>query len=408
MDILLLKSSTTKLFSIWLLFLLFVTPCVPESDDVQPSVEATSPVPDIIEGGMISLHCVFNNFDKTKHIVTITRIVDGNTEHFSFGDGLTSSAEEDDRVFLAVRQQFGGKYVYFLTLIDVTQQDSGEYTCHINTNSPISEISQSSVTINVLYFPRSQPSCDPSNSPSAFFGDDLTFTCIAEQSNPPVDVKWIRTDSEEIMNSVQELTDAGQVYSELRLRVNAQDNGAVFVCEISSPYFPEVKLSCPVGPLSLSHNPSKPTLNINDKVTDKNTKPAATVTDSKTIDVQDTTRLSSSCQKTCSALSPPTIYWIIGTFVACFLALLFLIIGIALCIKLHSMTSPDFSDTLYSLQPSEDVYAQLEGRRLYDGNRLYMTLERPKKLSTSTNDPLNLGDVRHEGQYLVPVLGPQH
>ena len=389
-----------QVFSIFIRLFLHVAPTLSQQDEVQPTVEAASPIADVLEGGMLSIHCVFYNLDPQNHIVFIIRNINGNRERLTWNDGLVPGVQ-DERVFIASRQLGGGgEYAYFLTVIEVSGDDSGEYTCQIVTKSALAMIDESSVTINVMHFPKTDPTCNLQNPPPVYIGDVIAMNCTVGRTHSTISVKWIRTSTKEQMESKSKIDESGQTFAELTFQSTLQDVAAVFICEVTSPYFPAEKLKCHVGPLSLAVDPSKQEEDIN------SIENSLTVTPNKNLNIE-TPKTMESCKATCSVYKSPAMYWIIGTIISCFLAFVFFIVAVVLCIKLSAIPSPpEFGETLYSLQPPEDIYAQLEGR--VEGSRLYMTLERPKKANGKDNDANANASKRHDGQYLVPFLhGPQ-
>ena len=407
MDVpLLVVLTSAKVYLILIRLLLQFTPTLSQQDEVQPTVKADSPITDVLEGGMLPIHCVFQNLDHQNHVVFIMRNINGKPERLTWNEGLVPGVQ-DERVFIASRHLGGGgEFAYFFTVIEVTGEDSGEYICQIVTKSTLTMIAENSVNISVLNFPKADPTCNPPSPLPVYIGDMITLNCTVGRTHSELSVEWIRTSTKEKMDSKRKIDQSGQMIAEVSFQSTPEDVGAVFICEVTSPYFPKEKLDCHIGPLTLTVDPSKPKEDTN------SIENSVIFTPNKNLNVE-TPKTMESCKSTCSVYKSPAMYWIIGTIISCILAFVFFIVAVVLCFKLATIPSPpEYGETLYSLQPSEDIYAQLEGR--VEGSRLYMTLERPKKPNASTvkdndaNAYMANANQRHDGQYLVPFLhGPQ-
>ena len=361
----------------------------------EPVVHVTGSVNPVKTGGILSIHCqIWNLVDGYQ--VTISRQLDGESksDQISWNEDVLPSVE--DRVFLALRQIGDGSVVYFLSIIDVTEEDKGIYRCKvINTADTFAEIAADYVSIDILFFPsESFPVCDHPQNMDVYAGDDVTLNCSSNAGNPIVALTWKRTKTGTIPKSTQ-ITQNGVTFSVLNLQPSLEDSETMYICHMSSNAFPELLKSCHVGPIKVSPPAITPESNRNDVLVPRVTPPlihpnlAGSEATSSSTDVhqQHTPRLgessSSKCEDMCSMLNSPVLYWILATSVAGFSAFIFFIIGITLLVKVYRLSDPHRMRPIYSCA-TEDIYVDLDGRR--DENRVYMTLEKPAKAIVVAND----------------------
>ena len=118
---------------------------------VETTIEVTSPIERVVEGGILSVHCQVWNLE-SGHEVSIFRTVNTGTHRISLNGNVPQ--EVDSRIYLAVRQAHGGSKIYFLTIIEASKQDEGKYECKvINTIGRVAQIAVDSIDLKVEYFP---------------------------------------------------------------------------------------------------------------------------------------------------------------------------------------------------------------------------------------------------------------
>ena len=342
---------------------------------VETTISVTTPIDEIIEGGILSVHCQVWNL-REKHDVSIFRTTRSGTDRISLNDNVPP--EVDNRVYLAVRQAPGGSRIYFLSVIEASRQDEGLYSCKvINTVGTITQVAEDSIDLKVMYFPSdSDPLCS-TNKPSmvVVVGERIALNCSSNVAYPEVSLRWIQQGS---TVSRDTYVQNGRKYEIVTIEIGLNDQGSVFQCELRSEVFPGRIRSCHIGPVSVSgldgnqqpvpipsenvpsHLPNKPTFPIQTGLEDNGKSPAWDKLE---------------CQKTCSYHSPKVLYWIIGTIVACAFAILFFVIFIGIMLRyrrLHFGT-----EILSTPRLRDDIYSELDNRSLAC-KRVYISLDRQK------------------------------
>ena len=339
---------------------------------------ASAPVSPVEEGSLLSIHCQVWDLKRQHKVFLLRETVTAGYESLSMGNIVQTS--EDDRVFLAERHLGDGSIVYFLTIIDVTRQDEGRYTCKVMSPSLSDVIVEGSVEINVQYFPDEIfPICSPGNAPNVWLGQELTLNCSSETAFPRVNLAWSKS-GVDVPHASNQVTRHGYSFSVLKFRPTLSDNGMIFVCTMSSSAFPETVQTCHVGPIRVeggnqigvftprpeiiksSSAPSDDESNWN-----LETRTIATIPDRKT------------CNDFCPTYTNTFLYWVLATIATSFLALMLCIIGIVLLVKYRRATMDNRERTQQlSLQRQqqaiEDVYEKVDYRP--GQPTLYMSLDK--------------------------------
>ena len=92
-------------------------------------VEVTNPAHPIAVGGVLAIQCQIWNMEDG-HTVKILRVTSQQTDEITSADAYMNSWL-GQRVFLSIRSLPGGIRVYFLTILNASFQDAGEYLCNI-------------------------------------------------------------------------------------------------------------------------------------------------------------------------------------------------------------------------------------------------------------------------------------
>ena len=371
----------------------------------------TSPVNPVREGALLSIHCQIWGLER-RHQVSLLRKLDnqdsddGLVEILSVNEDILSAV--DDKVYLAVRHLPDGSAVYFLSIVQLGKlSDEGQYYCKVE--KPATAVHEAdeivavdSVIIQVLNFPAkiSSPKC-VTQSPmmKVTSGDTVLMNCSTEISTPVVTIEWSRAGSSEeamIGETKQEVRAEHRVtFSVLRVSVRPQDDGAVFICQISSRTFPGRIQTCHLGPFTVLANPDQEPL-----------WPYTTTVNSPSTEVSPSSNVytKSICQKTCSSssiFSPNNNYFWIMIFSATgFLALSLLTMSVLLSTsycharRLLSLTQTRSSSFKgYPMEDIDIIYSELDmkpgvgggGKDGDGGRRVYMTLELREKLQSSAH-----------------------
>ena len=342
---------------------------------VETIISVTTPIDEIIEGGILSVHCQIWNLRNT-HDVSIFRTTRSETSRISLNDNVPP--EVDNRVYLAVRQAPGGSRIYFLSIIEASREDEGSYSCKvINTVGQIMQVAEGSIDLKVMYFPSdSDPVCSTDKHTLLLgVGERIALNCSSNLAHPEVSLRWNYKGS---TVSRDTYVHNGRKYAIVTIEIGLHNQGSVFQCELRSEAFTERMRSCHIGPVSInglddnqppvsipsdnfpSNLPNKPTFPIKTGVKDKGKSP-------------DSDKLE--CQKACSYHSPKVLYWIIGTIVACAFAIFFFVIFIGIMLRYRRLR---FGTNIPSTpRLRDDIYSELDNRSLAC-KRVYISLDRQK------------------------------
>ncbi|XP_072048137.1 uncharacterized protein [Amphiura filiformis] len=336
----------------------------------ETQLQLTIPV-EPVEDGMLSLHCQIWNLDP-EYTVIMARTIRSVRETLSFNRLVP---DDQDRMFLAVRQMPDSSVVYFLTIIQVTSEDTGNYSCKvITTSGKTADIATDSEEVIVSYFPHENSlDCAPNAGPMTLIaGKETTFNCSSQVTGHPlVSLEWNQVGSFTTLESDSTVTDS-QIHSQLSFTPSIKDDGAILLCIMTSPAFLDKTQSCHVGPLKVipsSEDTEIIVTQISGDVTVRTTK------DSYDNDV--VKPIAQRCGHLCEASTRSKLfYWILATSVTGALALIFLLFVLVLFLKLVTRNKPSKAIRklpMEGLYP-EDIYVDLERRR--GGEKVYMALEK--------------------------------
>ena len=348
----------------------------------ETTITVTAPVSPVEEGAILSIHCEVVNLNQN-HKVVLYRTRNGVTTTLSYGEGV--SHDVDDRVFLAVRQQIEGSTVYFLSIIDVTRDEGGDYFCKVIdvADTTPSKLPVSSISVQVTYFPSDvDPVCLPKEPPVVRIGDVITLNCSSAKAYPVVTMKWTRTSDGISLEATESVVGDSRIYSVLRVQVRGSDNKAVFLCAISSEAYPsrESSATCHVGPLVVIDAQNTDDTGIeSEEVINDISIPARPPQIPKHEQEDYFNDLSTQCNDICVTSDTSLLFWVIATCVAGILAFMFLIIGIFLFIKFNRLPSTVDETYITTRQPTDiKIYDELETRRL-EHQSMYMALDKARK-----------------------------
>ena len=215
----------------------------------ETTVKSTSPVNPLKQEGILSLHCQVFNLQKGQE-VSIFYQGNNQRKRLSLNDNVVDP-DEEQRIFLAVRQLDGGSFVYFLSIITATISDAGKYSCTImDTASEIPTlVASDSDDINVQYFPADiYPMCNPNKQIRVHAGRTVSLNCSSQMGYPSVSLIWTR-EGETLSSTLH--TGENRVDSMLHFKPKLEDNRVIFVCTAQSEAFPDRTSSCHVGPITV-------------------------------------------------------------------------------------------------------------------------------------------------------------
>ncbi len=344
-----------------------------------PRVQMSIPIPQVKVGGILSLYCRIHELE-TKQKVTISR----NDDNVRLTWGEFVERGVDERTFLAVRHQSDGSIVHFLTITNVQGKEEGVYRCSVRDDSTLQEITGDNTSVKVQHLPDSKyPQCVPSVPLIVNEGDLMSFNCTTQAALPEVDMAWSHTRDLPILGRPTKITNGQYRILTLQTRVSMLDDGAMYVCTITSRAFPDFSKTCHVGPLKVTRNPLatfKPKMP-NFEIAATTPKPNLKQ------DLEDIVRHSTTmeCQEYCSSLSTPTFYWVIATVVSASFAFLFIFITAILMIKYCRTTNKRHNQCASEMQiyGGDDIYTELDA--IPEGvKQVYMSLKKPVQVGNDT------------------------
>ena len=327
----------------------------------------------VTTGGILTIRCQVWNFQQDRFKVNLFRVLNTRTEQITSGKDIQSSMGQN--VFVATRAFPDGSVVYFLTMMDISDNDKGRYLCKIFDFSRLIYIAEDSMDVQIYSLPpQIYPLCStivPNQPIAVSAGDILTLKCTSEKGVPPIVTKWMNTKTARYIATTNK-TDGNLVHSESSFLVDSSLQGALFSCEITSSGFPDWKRTCTIGPVTVnsyllnnkgSSNIPEPDLG-NQVIHNSGSIPKL--------------QHNGNCVE-CTTDDMLQFYLTIAIVGTGLLALIFLATTIILCYKYHHISAVARREPTRVLTPQqsiEPVYVSLQ-RRSVNADREYMTLEDP-------------------------------
>ena len=333
-----------------------------------------APVNPVVVGGILAVQCQIWEM-QGGYTVMIMRTIDGESEQITNGPAVTPVSSVANRVYLSVRTFRDGSVVYFVTLLDISDSDRGEYGCTVFTmsNRRFIEIADNSTNVLVASFPEeTQPTCS-SNPDNLVMQENtmLRLMCSAYKTFPVVDLKWRQSSVFDRYLPSSESTYDESTTSIAVLRAEMMHNGAIFLCEMTSKGFPDRMRTCQIGPITVVSSVKG---NIGNDVNRITIIPQGS--DTRDLIKTDSTQLSEDCTETCQSSIHVVFYLTISTASASLLCFIFFITTLVMCCKYHSISSNVRNTQEYiPHQECDPVYVSLQRRR--HNEQVYMTLEDP-------------------------------
>ena len=338
------------------------------------TVEVTSLSHPVTVGGILAISCEIWNMQEG-YTVNIFREFDGNTEQITMDQTYAPSLLMQ-RVFVSKRMSSDGSAVYFMTVVDVTAQDKGEYVCSVYSlkNKRLTEIATGALIIEIFDFPLNvNPICQYiPNAMQVNEGTELRFICTSEKSKPLVELRW-SSNNEDIPSVMDNVNNENTISSEITVVTKRSHNGATFVCTMTSSGFPERQRSCFIGPITIVNSHTKREHMI---PRDQDVKVSPGRNSNQDYD----SLLSSECDSSCTSDDARTVIFLAaGTMGATILMVTFFITTIILCCK-YCEASGEVKASKRSVpcgDGSEPVYVSLQRRPEPDRSSMYMSVEDP-------------------------------
>ena len=331
------------------------------------TVEITSLSHPVGVGGILAISCEIRNMQEG-NTVSFFREFDGITEQISGGELYYPSALSQ-RVFISRRASSDGNTIVFMTIVDITPDDKGEYVCTVYSlkNRRLVEMASNSISIEIFSYPDDRnPTCKSiTNVLRVNDGTKLRFICTSANTNPVVELHW-STNNENLHTSVNN-NNGDTISSEITLITKRSHNGATFVCTMTSSGFPERQRSCYIGPISVVYVANENIVGRDNWLGD------VPITDHDT-------SVPYGCDASCPSDDSNTVlYLAAGIMGATVLMFTFLIMTIILCCK-YCKISGEVRQVQRSVpydDGSEPVYVSLQRRPEPDRNSMYMSVEDP-------------------------------
>ena len=348
------------------LFLVVIVIVLCLFDDINATtVEVTVPVHPITVGGILPIQCQVWDMENN-HKIKMFRVINDQTEELTTDIRYVSDVL-GQRYFVTKRTMTGGVIVYFMTILDISTHDEGEYLCKVYSLSQgdYIKVAEGSVDVEIYFLPNCiYPQCQstPAVTENMQVDVQLKLTCISSKGSPAVNLRWIDNLNQEITSRNNHQSDTVTSVSYERI-----SHGSVFICELTSPGFPDLKRTCRIGPITVR----KPIVTRKTEIM----KPIVPTHATK----QETIK-SNNCNSECPKDNKYTILYLsVATVGASLLCVVFMTTTIIWCYKYHNISSEGVDTqrrNITSCDGSEPVYVSLQRRPEPERRSLYMEPER--------------------------------
>ena len=339
-------------------------------------VELTSPVQPVTIGDILAIQCqVWNMQDE--YTVNLFRVMNELTEQLTLRGNYDSHSSLGQRAFLAKRTFSGSSLVMFLTVVEISASDEGEYLCKVHSviRGTFNDIAQDSITVEIFAFPSSiYPSCNSiPNTLIINTGKELVLKCTSEKGYPVVRLDWscMNVDVQFVTHDSTIIIDdnSDTLMSRITLSVDASHNGAIFECKLESDGFPDRVRSCHIGPLQIVQNTGIRNIEV----------PIHQNTDNIDSIKKQNQFPSDFCDTPCEPEDQFTLlYWAVATVGTTTLMFIFLTTTIIYCCKYQKMSAEVITAQGFSsCDGTEPVYVSLQRRQPTERNSMFMSVEDP-------------------------------
>ena len=350
------------------------------------TVEVTVPVHPVVVGGILTIQCQIRGMQED-HTVKMLRVINDRTEEIAT-DMRYDSLSLGERYFITKRTLAGSNMVYFMTIVGITTLDEGEYLFKVYSLSggEYDKVAEGSTNVEIYHLPDSiYPQCysSPAIRENLDENVELKLTCISAKGSPAVSLRWIDNSNQDMFS--RSIAKDDTVTSEFSRRTSVSLDRTLFICEMTSPGFPDFKRTCHIGPLTIN----KPTRNDKTVVVPPMIATQAT---------KQNTLISTDCNRDCPEDNKYTILYLsVATVGAAMLCAVFLITTIVMCYKYYNVSSEvrkTQTRNITSFDGSEPVYVSLQGRMEPSIPERRSVYKEPDRSSTymSVEDPNNPGN----------------
>ena len=222
------------------------------------------------------------------------------------------------------------------------------------------KVTEGSVDVNVYFLPKSiypQSRSAPAVVANMNENVQLELTCISAKGNPAVELRWIDNSHHEI--SSWDTAPDDTVSAGIILPISLSSHGKIYICEMTSPGFPDFKRICQVGPITVKATTNVRNIKEDTTVVKQNMPLSPSeINDHKTL-------ISNGCSRECDSDNKYTILYLsVATVGAAMLCIVFLITTIIMCCKYNNASSEARSTprNITSCDGSEPVYVSLQRR----------------------------------------------
>ncbi len=352
------------------------------------TVDITIPVQPVIVGGILALQCQIQNMEN-RYTVKMFRVVTDRTEEITSGMTYHHRSTLGQRVFVTQKSMQVRNTVYFMTIVNLSVMDSGKYICKVydlSTDGEYIKIADDSIDIDVYYLPDAKyPQCSsyPADTQNMHENTNVRLQCVSPKGIPTVNLRWKDYTNQKLFPYNQDTDDVDEmVFSDVYFRTASSHNKAVFVCEMTSPGFPNFIRTCQIGPITIQRN-----IEVKHPVT---LPPRIPITEN----VKSKTEASDKCNTECSTADKYIVLYLsVATIGAGMLSLVFLTTTIIWCCK-YSKISADAraQRNMANGDGSEPVYVSLQTRPDNDQNAMVMSVDDPNNPGNKVTMPKEVFD----------------
>ena len=368
------------------------------------TVEVTSPIHPVTVGGIIAVQCKISSLE-SGYTVKIVGVTKRHTEEIWSGTSYLQSTL-GQRAFVSKRSIPGGDTIYFMTITQVSLQDQGKYKCKVGhyEDGDYVKLAEDSIYIEIYYLPnRVYPQCQstPANTQNLAENVNFRLTCISSKGIPTVTLRWIT--NQDLDNVSVDKNQDDTVSSEMTIRTSPYHDGSVFICELTSPGFKDLKRTCQIGPITVRRNTDTEHI---DMLPPKITTERNVQSDQSD---QKITLISSDCDNECPSDDTFTILYLsVATIGATMLCFVFLTTTIVWCCK-YNRASAEIKHAQRNIaggDGSEPVYVSLQTRPSKETNAMLMSVDDPNNPGDKVTMPKEVFDEFYRSLTLKKHIEP--
>ncbi|XP_022090146.1 transcription initiation factor TFIID subunit 12-like [Acanthaster planci] len=200
------------------------------------------------EGGVVTLRCEVRDLNPVTQFLSWSAFLSRAPQVLTWEAEIYSTV--DDPSYSVVNSNTDGVVVHNLVINPVGTSHSGAYKCRVMQTQTWKSVVLTEARIDISVYPAGAfPSCSPSGAAEVSEGAQMSCSVTTDVLN--VRVTKASSDNEEYWNA-EKLSPGIRLISS----VSSTDDRVTYNCSSVPAGFPDVTLTCQIGPLSLLSVPS--------------------------------------------------------------------------------------------------------------------------------------------------------